>query len=294
MKKIQIFTVAAMAILLITSFNQRATINQLNHTVMNQNHQISSINNGLQSIHRSVDNSLANWERENRWLQNGTHSINAISDDGETIEVDVSWQFNELKKDEEVYLMVGENTGSSEYSWEKIKMDPAGDMHFQKTLTLALKGDYKLDVIAENVEGSRLAELGRVDFYRTLRERFQVHGDIRPISTDKAYISVDIFTDSYRYMYAHNQFSPEFISKLEAKSIIVEIYLDDQLVKNIDLLEETTARYHQELEIERGHYPEEFINIHKQLEIEGMNSGKLSALVKITDGLGEVYEYQLH
>ncbi|SET09351.1 hypothetical protein SAMN05660297_01381 [Natronincola peptidivorans] len=293
MKKHEVFTIILMIILLITTFNQGSTIHELRNTINHQSHQISALQNGVQGIYGSVNNSLSNWERENRWLHSSKNIISSISNDGNDMEVIVSWQFNELRNDEEVYLMVGEKINTSEYKWEKIKVDTDNQLHFDKTLTLPLRGDYKFDTIAENTEGSRLAELGTVELYRSLKERFQVHGNIHARPDNKAQIFVDLFVEGFKYFYHQNELSDSFISKLEIESVFVEVYLDGQLVKNFDLLEETAEKGHRELEKQMAGYPTDFMHIYQNLEVEELPSGTLSAIVKITDGLGEIYELPL-
>lgn len=234
----------------------------------------------LSLIDEQLSDTLRQIEEEKKWLRDVKFTIRGVSSSDGTGTLDISWYFNTLKSDQQVYLLVGqlENLrNKNDISWRKISVKSDSGLFYTTQVELALKENYKFQIVAEGKEIKRSAQLNRynnLNIHRELGGRFNLRARFRNDNNPQLELSF------------YNQLKNELIGYpldgelLNLKSGTVEIYIkDNKKIDTIDLLQENKSDKPGLNHIEVEKYYKDFDS----------NIDSIKIKVKLEDGLGLTY-----
>ena len=277
-----------MLALIIMNMHQTARINDLQNRIHSQQYQFTELNNSINSIGKSVNRTLKNFEKEHQWIRDISFEIKDVTDDLQEMTVAISWTFNELNNDEKVFLMIEELSLPEKNSVkiDKIPIKPKSDLYYEKLITLPVKAAYNLEVLAEGNLSKRTGELEKIDLYSNLMNRIQVHGDIYGRSnqeTGKIILNISLFNSNMgRELFNNGQPTKYMPDELRLKSVILEIYSNNVLVREVDMFKEGRKT--------GGGEPEEQFDYEITLEEKDIDVNTLRVVAKIEDNFGLQYE----
>ena len=274
-------------VLLVISFFQMGKIDSLENKINNQNSTLTHLYNRIDNITDSVNETMRAWKIENSWVRSSRYTLENIHNI-KNIDVLVSWDLNELKKDEVVYLLVGKINSDKSTTWEKIEVSPKSELYYEETLKLELDGSYKFQIVGDDNGYKRSSNLNTFYIGDRIKERVRIHGDINKRSNDDSiFVVVDIFAMPIIKMFELREMTEGMEEKFDIESAICEIKLDGEIVKSIDLLKDG------EVDGRKDRYYDEFkINYSNTFKDEKYNEGKLEMIIKVKDKFGLEYTHK--
>ncbi len=281
--------------LLVVNMYQISKISNLENQISNQQHQFNNLNHSINNINSSIYNTMENIKKENMWIRDIEYEIKDVSEDHEEMTVYVSWKFNELNKDEKVYLAIDAISipEKDNMNIEKVLVKPRPDLMYSKELTLPVKAKYEIEVVGEGENTRRAGKLTTIDLYSNLRERIQLNGNLWENSSNKEnpyYLNIHLFNPNMgAELFNNGRPMKEMPNELRLKSAIIEVYSNEELIKEVDLFKEATNRFPQDNQRE----PEEMFDYEIILEGEDFEVDDIKVIAKITDNLGLEYEKEV-
>lgn len=272
---------------LLVNIYQNIRISELERYIKNQNSIFNRLSDDINRIDGNVYNALNTWELENRWIRSTGYEINSISEDLESMTVSIHWDFNNLKNNEKVYLNIGKSTDKNleDISWEKIEIESADNLHYEKQLTLPFKAYYTIEVLAENSSEMRSDKLLEIDAYNRLINRIQVDGTIRKNGDNIRFWTRLVNTNTVFNLFndEESKVMPEQLKIHEAE---LDIYVKGEILETVDLIEEGEHDKFDEKDIE-------FLEYEKVFESPDFSQEDVEAIVRVTDNLGLEHEIEV-
>ncbi|WP_216831654.1 hypothetical protein [Alkalihalobacterium elongatum] len=241
MNKKQVMLIGSVGFLIILTIVNYNQLNKISNQLGNLSHlenTVQDISYSIGDIHNQVGETLYEFTEEKRWVRNNSYEVKEVNGDTEQVEVLVSWGLRELEDDEELYFLYREQ-GKSD--WQKLKVEETGNLDYEVTFTLSLKENYESRILAVSDEGKRSEDLQYIAIFDQLQER--IYSDVYVLSYGKDFVDLQIMMQqSYR-----DQMFRLDSEKLEIKSATANLYVNNKLVKTIDVLEKANKQVHDQM-----------------------------------------------
>lgn len=235
MKSNKLLVVIAV-ILLFTNYLTFSAIDNLDNRISNLNNSLSRLDNRISNISGDISRSLDEFKAENSWTRNTQARAMHYNEETMTASVDIEVEFNELRNDEKVYIVIQDSEGNTQ---DKIDVTEAmkNSLNLDYSLDLAIDNDYELSIIGETTELKRSESLGELYLKSRIQQLFYVDGNGWDVEYDDnnnyKSIRIDIMIDS---AYQKEEFIADYFKNRKIKDIQGEIYVDDVLFDTVDFL----------------------------------------------------------
>jgi hypothetical protein len=223
-------------ILLFTNYLTYSSIDNLENRISNLNNSLSRLDNRISNISGDVSRSLDEFKAENSWTRNTQARAMHYNEETMTASVDIEVEFNELRNDEKVYIVIQDSEGNTQ---DKIDVTEAmkNSLNLDYSLNLGIDNDYELSIIGETAELKRSESLGELYLKSRIQQLFYVDGNGWDVEYDDnnnyKSIRIDIMIDS---AYQKEEFIADYFKNRKIKDIQGEIYVDDVLFDTVDFL----------------------------------------------------------
>ena len=223
-------------ILLFTNYLTYSAINNLENRISNLNNSISRLDNRISNISGDVSRSLSEFTAENSWTRKAQARAMHYNDETMSAIIDVEVEFNELRNDEKIYIVIQDSEGNTQ---DKIDVTEAmkNSLNLDYSLDLAIDNDYELSIIGETTELKRSESLGEINLKSKIQQLFYVDGHRWDVEYDDnnnyKSIRIDIMIDS---AFQKEDFIADYFKSRKIIDIQGEIYVDDALFDTVDFL----------------------------------------------------------
>jgi hypothetical protein len=223
-------------ILLFTNYLTYSSIDNLENRISNLNNSLSRLDNRISNISGDVSRSLDEFKAENSWTRNTQARAMHYNEEIMTASVDIEVEFNELRNDEKVYIVIQDSEGNTQ---DKIDVTEAmkNSLNLDYSLDLAIDNDYELSIIGETTELKRSESLGEINLKSRIQQLFYVDGHRWDVEYDDnsnyKSIGINIMIDS---AFQKEDFIEDYFKSRKIVDIQGEIYVDDVLFDTVDFL----------------------------------------------------------
>ncbi len=301
--------ISIIILLLFTNFLTHSKLRNLENKVSNLNNSVVRLDNRIGNISGDVSRVLDNFMAENAWTRKVRAQAVRYNEEEMTAGVDIEVEFNELRNDEKIYIVVQDTEGAYQ---DKIDATEAmnSSLNLDYSLELAIGRDYVLSIVGESAESKRSESLGDVRLNYMMKEILFVDGYIWGVEVDEknTYKSVgmDIMINSN---FDKDPFIADYFRNRKIVDVRGEIYADDVLVDTIEFLQDEnwyiSGQDPSEEPLEEDYVMPVFefgIESMLQLDINGeyifnkpvTKNQMMEMLVVFTDNQGDEYRYQLY
>src|SRR6056297_396171 len=111
-KNVTIILLILLAVTVFFNLNMMSKINNLENMILNINNNYRNIESRIGGINNSVQNTLNEFNKEKMWIRNHEIRIAEYYPDEEKVDIDISIEFNELKKEEALTLLVVDSSNN--------------------------------------------------------------------------------------------------------------------------------------------------------------------------------------
>lgn len=295
-KLVKLSILAVIILIIFMDIMQYKRVSSLEEQIKYHKDRLNQAILSIDDMEDSVITSLKDFKLKNQWIRNWSINYKKISKDFETITLVFSLDFNTLKKNSKVYLRIGRNLISNpeNIAWEKIELHCENALHFKKEINLSMKENYTLEIIAEDEDSIRSAELGEININDDIMERIDTEVEINTHKNGfNLFIVIHNSPKGNRY-FSNNRVMSDILKFKTAKAYI---YVKDKLFREIDLLRECETENSKRYEI--FEYDEKYENIliktndikyEQEYENHLINEEDIKIIIKAEDKLGIVYE----
>lgn len=290
MKKHEKIMMGMLIILFLSTMNINNKITRfVNDTQHKQNNMQSEINRlsiSMRDIQNNIATTMEEIKAENLWVSKKEYNVLVIDDHYENIELLLQWQFRELNKEEEIYLIYSEKDENivNDPQWKKIQLTHAEGLNYEMKLNLPYRKNYEFQLMAETSRGIRSQSLFELSFKENFENRIGGYAEVLPFrgQNEKIDIHIGVFNSLY-----DPQLYPN-VDKLKMKSAKANIYVQGQLKETIDLMEQGDDRWESSQDESINH----FANL--QLEnVENISREDIEVEIIVEDYLGNIYKPKL-
>ena len=300
--------IVVIVLLLATNLLTYMKVGRLEDDLNRVNNNLFGIDRSIGEISNNVSRELYEFKMENAWTRKARAEAVSYNEDTETAGVKVEVEFNELGKDELIYVVVQDSQGSIVK-----RMDVTGELKDTLNLVadfdLAMGQDYAISIIAETQVGKRSEELGNVRLSNIMKDVLYVEGHSWEIEFDENgdYKSADMAIMIHTFM-AKEPFIEDYFRNREIVTMVGEIYVDDRLIDTLDFTEKEVwhisgdssqskmeDQKNQLPELKLGSVDDSFIDINGTYVFDKpiASNQHVEAHMVLTDNHGETYRYVL-
>ena len=111
-RSVTIILVILLAATVFFNLNMMSKINNLENMILNINNNYSHIESRIGGINNSVQNTLNEFNKEKMWIRNHDIRIVEYYPKSEAVDVEISIEFNELKNEEALTLLVVDSSNN--------------------------------------------------------------------------------------------------------------------------------------------------------------------------------------
>lgn len=297
----------AIILLIATNFLTYSKVGRLEDELSRVNNTLYRMSDRIEDISGDVSRQLYEFKLENAWTRKAGAEAVSYNEKDQTAGVKVEVEFNELGKDERVFIVVQDSQGSIVKKTDvSNKMDDS--LNLVTYLDLALGVDYTLSIVAESNEAKRSQDLGTVRLANVMQEVLYVDGHSWEIQFDEygnyKSASMDIMLHTN---FSKKPFIADYFENRELVGFMGEVYVEDRLMDTIDFaLEEwqisgdykqsnTTENKSQLPKLRLGSDEDSFWDINGTYTFdEPVEANRqVEVHVVLTDNQGEAYRYVL-
>ena len=223
-------------ILLFTNYLTYSAIDRLENRVSNLNNSVSRLVDRMSNISGDVSRSLSEFNAENSWTRNSQARARHYNKETMTVVVDVEVEFNELRNEEKVYVVVQDMNDSVQ---DKVDVTEVlnNSLNLNYSIDLGIDKDYELSVMGETSESKRSDSIETVYINSRIQQMFYVdgHGWDKEYDEDGNYktVEIDIMINS---AFQKEEFIADYFRDRKIIDVKGEIYVDDVLFDTVDLL----------------------------------------------------------
>ncbi len=287
--------IALIITLIIVNMYQTTKLTNLQNQINNQQQQFNNLNNSINNINNSIYNTMEEFKEENQWIKDINYEVKNVSEDLKEMTVGISWRFNELNKDEQIFLLVEESSVPEKQiiKTDKLPIEAKTDLYYKEELVLPVKAAYSLQVLAEDNNSKRTGELRKVDIYSDLMKRIQIFGHTYgnfKSQDNELTININLFNPNIgAELFNNGQPTKEMPDELRVKYAIIEVYENNNLIKSVDLFKEG-IKLHEDTNWSEA---EEMFDYDITIEGENIDIDNLRVIAKVEDNLGLLYEKEV-
>jgi hypothetical protein len=209
-------------------------INNLENMILNINNNYSHIESRISGINNSVQNTLNEFNKEKMWIR--SHDIRIVEYylDEEKVDVNISIEFNELIKEEKLYLVIKDENNDQ----ETLEMEGYEEsMVYTDTLRLDSDKDYEFSVVGESAESKRSDDVDQLYVKSTINNLivFDSHVHRSSANAEKEIQNFHFNLLAYKNVQRNSIFE-DYTKNLEIVSLIGEVYVDETLLDTMDFI----------------------------------------------------------
>jgi hypothetical protein len=291
MGKQEKFAIVLIIILLISNMLMFKILNQVDDKMMTVQEQSAQLRQDIDSISKSVNDSVKELSDEQKWLKIDSQNILSISDDLKEATIQLKWSLREKNSDDKVYLIYGsykENIDEID-KWELVEVKEKDILSYEETLTLATDKNYYFKVEVINNSKTIIENLTSIELTSMFKERIQTQTYFKS-RTDK---SIEIYLNLVNDSNLRNITSSDLVVNEDTKQLFkirnvkYRIYINDSIILEKDLLKDGIEEI-EGVKIENNSGLE-IIDYEESLEVENdlNSSGTIEVIVE--DYFGNEY-----
>jgi hypothetical protein len=291
MGKQEKFAIVLIIILLISNMLMFKILNQVDDKMMTVQEQSAQLRQDIDSISKSVNDSVKELSDEQKWLKIDSQNILSISDDLKEATIQLKWSLREKNADDKVYLIYGsykENIDEID-KWELLEVKEKDILNYEETLTLATDKNYYFKVEVINNSKTIIENLTSIELTSMFKERIQTQTYFKS-RTDK---SIEIYLNLVNDSNLRNITSSDLVVNEDTKQLFkirnvkYRIYINDSIILEKDLLKDGIEEI-EGVKIENNSGLE-IIDYEESLEVENdlNSSGTIEVIVE--DYFGNEY-----
>ncbi len=307
MKKNKIL-IMVIVLLLAINFLTYMKVGRLEDDLNQVKNSLFGIDRSIGEISNNVSRELYEFKMENAWTRNARAETVSYKEESETAEVKVEVEFNELGKDERIYIVVQDSQGSIVKQMD-VTSELKDSLNLVSDFDLAMGQDYTLSIVAESNVAKRSEDLGTIRLSNIMKEVLYVDGHSWEIQFDEngdyKSASMDIMIHTFM---AKQPFIEDYFKNREIVSMVGEIYADDRLIDTLDFTDkevwqisgdayqsDSEGTKNQLPELKLGRVDDSFMNIHGTYTFDQAvpTDQQVEVHVVLTDNQGESYRYVL-
>jgi len=233
-RSVTIILVILLAATVFFNLNMMSKINNLENMILNINNNYSHIESRISGINNSVQNTLNEFNKEKMWIR--SHDIRIVEYylDEEKVDVNISIEFNELIKEEKLYLVIKDENNDQ----ETLEMEGYEEsMVYTDTLRLDSDKDYEFSVVGESAESKRSDDVDQLYVKSTINNLivFDSHVHRSSANAEKEIQNFHFNLLAYKNVQRNSIFE-DYTKNLEIVSLIGEVYVDETLLDTMDFI----------------------------------------------------------
>ena len=300
-KYITILLVIILAVTIFFNLTMMSEINSLRNMLGNINNNYRNLERRIGGISNSVQNSLNQFNQEKMWMRSHEFKLVEYYPEEEKVDIDISIEFNELKKGEKLYLVIKDDNNYQ----ETLEMEGYEEsMVYTDTLKLDSDKDYEFSVVGESEESKRSDDVDQLYVKSTINNLivFDSHVHRSSANAEKEIQNFHFNLLAYKNVERYSVFE-EYAKDLEIVSLIGEVYVDETLLDTMDFIngdnwEQLDIRSEGEEEIVR----EVKGNSKIIIDIDGVynfdeevsyENSEIVLVIKAEDSNGKIYEQEI-
>lgn len=300
---------AILVLLLISNAFTYGKVSRLENEISGLNNTLYRMNDRIGNISGDVSRVMADFKAENSWTRKVRAEAVRYNDEEEMAGVEIEVEFNELRKDETLTILIHDAQGALVEGLDMTEV-MNNSMSLKYTTDLAMGRDYYLSLVGESAEVKRSEDLGVIRLFSMMEKVIYVDGFGREIEFDESghykSIGMDIMVGT---VFDKDPFISDYFRDREIVNLRGEVYADDVLIDTIDLLndenwdilgiDEESCEADQEIALSnlKPGYSEGY-----NLDITGKyaftsqvaKNQQVELFVVVTNNQGEEYGYQLY
>lgn len=209
-------------------------VERLNNDLNNIDH---NLGNEIRNIDARVSSTLEEIRKEALWVRESNCEITDFSDNLETATVSIAFTLKEKQKDERIYVAA---TSKSNNEVSKFEVPESESLTYAlNNMTLSASDEYDLQVIGETSDSLRSGHLESLYLSSHKKGLVIINGELlgshynyeKEEGDFSFYISVDVKRKS-------DEIYMNFLRDLEIQSIAADIYVGDEYLDTMDLINE--------------------------------------------------------
>jgi hypothetical protein len=292
MGKQEKFAIVLIIILLISNMLMFKILNQVDDKMMTVQEQSAQLRQDIDSISKSVNDSVKELSDEQKWLKIDSQNILSISDDLKEATIQLKWSLREKNADDKVYLIYGsykENIDEID-KWELLEVKEKDILNYEETLTLATDKNYYFKVEVINNSKTIIENLTSIELTSMFKERIQTQTYFKS-RTDK---SIEIYLNLVNDSNLRNITSSDLVVNEDTKQLFkisnvkYRIYINDSIILEKDLLKDGIEEI-EGVKIENNSGLE-IIDYEESLEVENDLNSSGTIEVTVEDYFGNEYK----
>jgi len=300
-KYITILLVIILAVTIFFNLTMMSEINSLRNMLGNFNNNYRNLESRIGGISNSVQNSLNQFNQEKMWIRSHDFKLIEYYPDEEKVDIDISIEFNELKKNEKLYLVIKDDSNDQ----QMLEMEGYEDsMVYTDTLQLDDDKDYEFSVVGESAENKRSDDIEQLNVKSTINHLIIFDSYVHRSSANAAKEIQNFHFNllAYKNVERYSVFE-DYTKDLEVVSLTGEVYVDGTLLDTMDFI---NGDNWEELEVRSEGEREPVFETKRGskiiLDIDGVynfdeevsyEKSEIVLVVKAEDSNGRIYEQEI-
>ena len=300
-KNITIILLILLALTVFFNLNMMSKINNLENMILNINNNYRNLESRISGINNSVQNTLNEFNKEKMWIRNHEIRITEYYPESESVDVEISIKFNELRNEEALTLLFVDNSNNKiPYKMEGYQ----DDLVYNNKIRLDSDKDYSVSIVAGNAVGKRSTDVDKLYVKSTIENLVIMENWVhRSSANSEGYIQNFHFNLFIHKNVDRYSVFEEFVQGIEIVDIKGELYVDGTLLDTLDFIngdnwEELEIRSEGEREVVRETKPGTKVI----LDIDGVYNfdeeisyemSDIVLVVKAEDSNGRIYEQEV-
>src|SRR6056297_3306150 len=233
-KNVIIILIILLAVTIFFNLNLMSKINSLRNMLENINNNYRNLERRIGGISNSVQNSLNQFNQEKMWIRSHDFKLIEYYPDEEKVDIDISIEFNELKKNEKLYLVIKDDSNDQ----QMLEMEGYEDsMVYTDTLQLDADKDYEFSVVGESAENKRSDDIEQLNVKSTINHLIVFDSYVHRSSANAAKEIQNFHFNllAYKNVERYSVFE-DYTKDLEVVSLTGEVYVDGDLFDTMDFI----------------------------------------------------------
>jgi hypothetical protein len=233
-KNVTIILIIILAVTVFLNLNMMNEINNLENMISNINQNYRHLDGRISGINNSVQNTLNEFNKENMWIRNHEIQIVEYYPKAEAVDVEISIEFNELKNEEALTLLVVDSSNNK----IPYKMEGYQDtLVYNDKIRLDSNKDYSFSVVAGNDVSKRSTDVDNLNVKSTIENLVVMENWVHRSSANSEgeiqnfHFNLFIYKNVERYSVFE-----EFVKGIEIVDITGELYVDGTLLDTLDFI----------------------------------------------------------
>ena len=233
-KNTTIILVILLAVTIFFNLNMMSKIDNLENMILNINNNYRNLESRIGGISNSVQNSLNQFNQEKMWIRSHEIRITEYYPKSEAVDVEISIEFNELRNEEALTLLVVDSSNNKiPYKME----DYQDTLVYNDKIRLDSNKDYSFSVVAGNDVSKRSTDVDSLHVKSTIENLVIMENWVHQSSANsEGYIQNFHFNLFIHKNVDRYSVFEEFVQGIEIVDIKGELYVDGTLLDTLDFI----------------------------------------------------------